>query len=370
VFISLITALAPAISSPTPQIIEDEPEEQSLALALTWLAAHQDEDGRWDADGFMKHDPEEEKCDGPGHQVHDVGVTGLALLAFLAEGSAAIEGPHAETIERGVSWLVNQQAADAGSLAGLIGKNESHAFLYDHAIGTRALCEAYGLSKDPEWKEAAQRAVNFALGARNPYAAWRYDVPPIGDNDTSITGWMIFALVAGQNAGLEVDQDALTGALAWLDEVTDPATGRCGYDSFATLSSRTPVNDHYPRESGEAMTGIALSCRFALGHTMEQQPVMRKHADLLLRNLPLWEPKSFGCDMYYWYYGTLAMSRAEGNHWEAWQKALLEAVTGSQSQRDHEKGSWDPVGPWGYSGGRIYSTAMMTLCLQIERRMK
>ncbi|MCZ6786390.1 MAG: hypothetical protein O7E54_04410, partial [Planctomycetota bacterium] len=26
-------------------------------------------------------------------------------------------------------------------------------------------------------------------------------------------------------------------------------------------------------------------------------------------------------------------------------------------------GSWDPIGPWGPDGGRVYSTAVMVLCL-------
>jgi len=38
-----------------------------------------------------------------------------------------------------------------------------------------------------------------------------------------------------------------------------------------------------------------------------------------------------------------------------------------ESGRD-ERGSWDPVGPWGREGGRVYSTATMALCLQVYYR--
>jgi hypothetical protein len=32
------------------------------------------------------------------------------------------------------------------------------------------------------------------------------------------------------------------------------------------------------------------------------------------------------------------------------------------------QGSWDPLDPWGPEGGRVYSTALMTLCLVVDTR--
>src|SRR5690606_9872257 len=70
-------ALAAKGGKETARAIED---------ALKWLKDHQDEDGKWDTDEFMKHDVNGAPCDGPGNPVHDVGITGLALLAFLGDG--------------------------------------------------------------------------------------------------------------------------------------------------------------------------------------------------------------------------------------------------------------------------------------------
>ncbi|MHC4516557.1 MAG: hypothetical protein ACYS5W_23085, partial [Planctomycetota bacterium] len=53
---------------------------RAIDLGLKWLRDHQDEDGKWDCDGFMKHDKEGPPCDGAGNAVHDVGVTALGLL--------------------------------------------------------------------------------------------------------------------------------------------------------------------------------------------------------------------------------------------------------------------------------------------------
>ena len=31
-------------------------------------------------------------------------------------------------------------------------------------------------------------------------------------------------------------------------------------------------------------------------------------------------------------------------------------------------GSWDPIGPWGLEGGRVASTALMAMCLEVDYR--
>jgi hypothetical protein len=339
--------------------------QQALKDGLEWLKNHQDTDGKWDADEFMKHDPANDQCDGAGDPKHDVGLTGLSLLAFLGDGHTLRHGLYKEVVTRGIKWLRDQQEFESG----LIGEDIGHSFLYDHSIATLSITEAYYFSKSPLIKGTAQKAINYITRARNPYGAWRYEVPPVGDNDTSVTGWMVFALKSAEEAGLTIDKDAYTGALNWIEEVTDPATGRVGYDSMGSMSSRvTGVNDQFPPEKGEAMTSVALLCRFFLGQDPKENPIMEKHADLMRKTLPEWDPEGFGCDMYYWYYGSYAMYQMGGDHWKAWNKALKPAVLDSQRKDGSFKGSWDPVGPWGIAGGRVYSTATMVLCLEVYFR--
>ena len=118
------------------------------------------------------------------------------------------------------------------------------------AIAALSICEAYYFSKSPLIKKTAQDAINYISIARNPYGAWRYDVPPSGDNDTSVTGWCVFALKSAEEAQLKIDPEAFRGAASWIDEVTDPVTGRCGYDSIGSASSRiTRVNEQIGRAS-------------------------------------------------------------------------------------------------------------------------
>ncbi|MDF1799770.1 MAG: hypothetical protein P1V81_11390, partial [Planctomycetota bacterium] len=93
-----------------------------------------------------------------------------------------------------------------------------------------------------------------------------------------------------------------------------------------------------------------------------------KHGDLMLRTLPEWDEDGFGNDMYYWYYGSYAMYQLGGKHWKRWEDALKPTIIETQRTDGDAKGSWDPVGPWGFAGGRVYSTAMMALTTEVYFR--
>jgi hypothetical protein len=72
--------------------------------------------------------------------------------------------------------------------------------------------------------------------------------------------------------------------------------------------------------------------------------------------------------MYYWYYGSYAMFQLGGTHWKKWEAALKAAIIDNQEKGGDESGSWDPIGPWGFAGGRVYSTALMALCIEVYFR--
>ena len=66
--------------------------------------------------------------------------------------------------------------------------------MYAHGLATLALCEAFGMSKDPSIGAAAQKAVYFIEQAQNQATGgWgRYEPQDAGD--TSVFGWQIMAL--------------------------------------------------------------------------------------------------------------------------------------------------------------------------------
>ena len=150
--------------------------EQAVERALDWLARHQDADGRWDGataryddgtavkgdDDFTVHCPAGETCFGECiYWEADTALTGLALLAYLGAGYTHDDGKYAETVGKGLDFLLSQQKPD-GDLRG-----PSRAVgMYCHAMATLALCEAYALTGDERLRDPVERAVAFLIGAR------------------------------------------------------------------------------------------------------------------------------------------------------------------------------------------------------------
>ncbi len=333
-----------------------------IDAALFWLASRQTIEGRWDARGVVADEADFGVSVGGRH---DVGVTALALLAFLGEGNTPTSGPHRQTVLRAARWLTMIQDPESGRYAAW-GVDK---LCYDHVIATLAMCEAAAVTSSPAVRRSAQRGVDFLQRARCPYNAWRYAHPQIGDNDSSVTAWAVQALVAADRAGLEIDEDTLIGALSYFDEVTDPATGRAGYNTFGSMASRYSYNEHFPREHGEAMSAAALVVRILLGQIPAENDIVRKHARLVARRSPEWDLRGWKIDMVYWFYGAQGLHQLGGSEEKRWDAALLEAVGGRQRRDGGYDGSWDPAGPWGPVGGRIYSTAMVTLALQGPYRL-
>jgi hypothetical protein len=248
-------------------------------------------------------------------------------------------------VGKAVQWLITNQKPDGDLFVG----PSSNAHMYSHGIAAIALCEAYGLSQDALLREPAQRAINFVVAAQHQgTGGWRYE--PGQPGDTSVVGWQVMALKSGEMAGLTVPQASLDLAGKWLSAVegAGPAIGTFGYAG----PGGTP-----------AMTAEGLLCRQFLG-SRRNDASMRGGADYLLKNLPQQGRET----SYYWYYGTQVMYHMQGDYWTAWNDHLRDTVVNTQVKQGHMAGTWEPADQWEKSGGRIFSTSLRLLMLQVYYR--
>lgn len=330
--------------------------EAAVKLALKWLAEHQSADGRWDASEFGAG--QERRIDGHnrgGAGVEaDTGVTGLALLAFLGNGHTHVSGEkeseYRETVERGLSFLLASQKSD-GNLGGAA---DRFAMMYCHGMAALALSEAYAMTQDERLLAPVRKAIGYTLVAQHRASGgWRYK-PGETVCDTSQLGWQLMALKSAELAGIEIPQQARQGMLRFLQTVS---SGRHG-----GLASYRPMTVAGERAT-VSMTAEALVCRQFLG-LARNHPACDEAGSYIATSLPGRGPSNF----YYWYYATLAMFQLQGEHWQRWKNALEPTLIASQRREDDLAGSWDPDPIWGGHGGRVYSTALGALCLEVYYR--
>ena len=356
------------------------PTVAAIERALRWLACHQAEDGRWSAAAFDAECGKqgEGTCTGSGAPLHDVGTSALALLAFLGAGHTPAAGDHRGAVKRGLRWLAQQQ----DTVTGAFGEARFAQHTYGHALATIAMIEAYEATRAFLYRTRANAGLAYLHAIRNPGRAWRYTpgMPemddPLTSNDTSVTSWAVLASALGRDAGLVHDEDALQDALAFLDEMTDPRTGRTGYMTRGGPSARERgLAQSFPAEESEALTAAAALVRIFADPDLER-PGARAAVTAGLRLValrpPRWDDERPGArDFYHWYYGTYALYQGQGlvdGAWRRWESALAEAVLAHQELQGEACGSWEPDSAWGPVGGRVYATALLTLCLEVHFR--
>jgi hypothetical protein len=318
--------------------------EDAVEMALAWLAAHQLPNGAWS----FNHQPGpcNGRCAHPGSVgVAFNGATSIALLPFLGAGQTHLDGQYKENVKRGLYYLVSSMKVtrNGGSLW------EDGGRMYSHGLGAIALCECYGMTRDPDLARPAQLTINYIHYAQDPLrGGWRYE--PQKESDTSVVGWQVMALKSGHMAYLKVNPATVKGAYLFLDSVQANGGATYGY----------MVPDDRP-----AMSAVGLLCRMYLGWKKDNVALARGIERLVQRG----PDKS---DMYYNYYATQAIFQytgGTGSLWKEWNDEMRDFLIATQAREGHEKGSWFLPGDGHNStGGRLYVTAMATMILEIYYR--
>ena len=335
--------------------------ERAVELGLDYLAREQFDDGRWSLhQSPLEHNAEAAEF---GQMSSDTAATGLALLSFFGAGYTHLGDKHRDTVRGGVDWLVRHQRKDGSLFTG----GSDYVWLYSHGIAAIALCEAYGMTRDPALAEPAQRAIGFIVRSQHKtLGGWRYQ--PGVESDTSVSGWQLMAMKSAQMAELDVPKEAMARTVRWLDGAQKKEGALYVYNPHA---ADTP-QQRGGRVPSLAMTAEGLLMRLYLGWSGTDAAVT-EGTDYLLENLPKLEADSGPeRDAYYWYYATQVMFHVGGDYWSRWNASLRPLLETSQIQDGPFAGSWSPTAPkndrWGHAGGRHYVTTMHLLMLEVYYR--
>lgn len=321
--------LPPTISGRTnrpPRGAPEDPGEDAVTRALTWLKARQREDGSWDGQDKSA-------------------MTGLALLAYLGRGETPRSPVYGTTIRKGLDYLLRVQDSQ--------GRYSSN--VYAHAIATYAVAEAVTMTRVLVLRESMEKAVAIILKGQQAGGGFDYDYKQALRFDTSVTGWQLQALKAAQLA------------LPSAPEI-DAALDKCATFLRTQAFARDGSGFVYSGNVGDVPAGGATPSMTAVGtlglqflhqgRTPEARAGLKALADARCD----W-PLQGKAPVYTLYYLTQVKFQQENQAvWHAWDNQCKKTLLARQHRDGHwEGGDYD-------QGSHVYTTALCTLTLEVYYR--
>ncbi len=314
--------------------------EMAVEQGLQWIIRHQREDGSW---RFI-HDQGrcQGQCGNPGTRESTTAATGLALLSLLGAGYTSKAGPYQREVAKGLEYLTSRvrYTSHGGTLA------EGKDGMYSHAIATIALAEAFTMTRDTGLMNPIDEARRYIVSAQHSKGGWRYN--PGYPGDMTVTGWQLMALKSCELAGFDTPRETWDKAEQFIDSLGTPSSGHFGYQN--------------PDEKNPTTTAIGLLSKMYLG-------LPRDHGMLELGSSFVMDNGPSKTDVYFNYYGTQVLHHLQTEDWKTWNVEMRDFLINTQDRSaGHLAGSWHFEDKHGNVGGRLYSTAMAVMILEVYYR--
>jgi len=329
----LLLVLSSPLQAQLPEIRTGDPVPRDVRemydRGLRYLVQTQSENGDWSGGQS-----------GPG-------VTGMAVMCFLASGEDPNFGQYSGNLRRAIRSMISSQDASTGYF-----QNS----MYHHGFAMLALAEAYGTVDDRNlWAgqegdskrsigESLELAVRAAITSQkhNSYHAWRYS-PSGSDADTSVSGAVLVGLLAARNAGIEVPDESIDSAIAYYVSMTAPsgqvayAGGIGGFD--------------------ESMARISIG---TLVYALARRKDLPQYKSTLnyLKNRLTGGSSGHGGAEYQRYYQAQALFQGDFESWQKWNKDLIRQLAVLQADDGSFNGSY----------GQSVSTSLSLLALAVNYR--
>ncbi|MEX0937938.1 MAG: prenyltransferase/squalene oxidase repeat-containing protein [Pirellulales bacterium] len=327
----LLAAFSPASAQPpTIQYGTNVPPEVKRIYdrGLAYLASTQQEDGSWS-----------------GGQ-SGTGITGLCLMAFLANGEDPNFGKYSLEVQRCVRNIISSQDASTGYLPNS---------MYHHGFAMLGLSEAYGtVDESLVWPEGAdgpnRRTIGQALELavrcavtsqkKNQWGGWRYS-PDSTDADTSVSGAVLMGLLAARNAGIEVPDETIDKALDYFRSSTSDS---------GSVAYAGGIGGHGASMNRTAIAALVLSIGKRREWTQFDATVGHLTSQL--------EHQESGYPFYFRYYMAQALFQGDFDAWTKWKRENVIILRDLQQ----DDGSFNA------NHGVAYGTAMSLLALALDYR--
>ena len=279
----------------------DAKTEAAVYKALRWLKATQSPDGSWGTNPKYGLSKGMDKAAGAG----------FAILTFLAHGETPASKEFGPTVQKALDYLIKSVyvvkdkqgnlAKDPNGKTPYVKMSGASGSEYGFLIGTYALCEAYGMTKNPNAKAAAEKTLRRIIDGQTATGGWNYNMARVtkdGPDDISFGGWAMQAIKAGKMAGMHPDG---------MDECIKKAV-QClkkrNYSERAGFVYRATTNH---KGGGGGLGGVGCLAMQLLGYAKEPEVanalrVMSDWSPCLDAQLPVKLGGSLHNPQYYCYY--------------------------------------------------------------------
>lgn len=309
--------------------------EDAVLKALRWLKKTQGADGSWNQNKSA--------------------MTGLAILTFLAHDERPGKSEEfGDAVQRAIEFLM----AGQDRTTGLFANQDQHC--YSQPIAAYAMCEAYGMTLNPNVKESAELALLAIIKGQHPTGGWTYKMDPSVDpatgkyrDDTSYMGWCAQALKAAKLAGLKVEGLDRAAKLA-----VKGFKGNAGENGGFGYTSKSGTH---------GLTSVGALCMGILG--AGEDKAVRNSLAIMDR----WRIGPYAAEnkvgenpQYYFYYATQSKFNFGGTGWKHWESEMRTSYIPSQhvqqsAIKDH-KGVDRDIG-WWENGDKHSDRPVMDTCL-------
>ena len=323
----------------------DAQTEGAVLKALRWLKKTQQRGGNWTG---------------------DIANTALAILAYLAHGETPASKEFGQTVQNAIQYMIDAQTMDKNGVCHFRGAGGSE---YGYLICTYALCEAYGMTRNPNAKIAALTALQRIVDNQSPTGGWDYNMKKTSTrDDMSYEGWALQALKAGKMAGLHPNG---------LDE--------CIKKAIKCLKTRDFRGLGFNYTAGGGPTGLTATgclCMQLLGYMNE--PEVKTALNTMREWKPVFESKAGLKDggptpgsapQYYCYYAAQCKYQAgmcEGatpanvKTWQEWNAAMKQLYPPSVTPDGEIEGVDGKPKACGYWKQGYNSTTMGTCLVALQ----
>jgi hypothetical protein len=201
------------------------------------------------------------------------------------------------------------------------------------------------MSRDERLAAPAQEAANFIVNAQHKLGGWRYE--PGEPGDLSVTGWQITALKSAAHGKLKIPRDVWYRASDFLDSVQENRGATYGYQE--------------PTNNKRSMSVVGLFSRMMLGWPHDHRPLLKGVAQVA-------NQAPHQNHMYFNYYAAQVLRHHGGSDWKRWNPRMRDYLVNLQATQGHETGSWYIDEDWSTQGGRLYTTTLSILTLEVYYR--